>query len=165
MASRIVVAYPFHPLHGQLLEVVSTPRHREGAVTVRDPEGKRLKVPSWMLDEDASRVQLANQVVISVAALQALDELIRLHQEDDCSTASLLPRRLCDEQEPPANGEDDEANDLHKASLTRARVEATEDTRAPRRAQAARGARRADGRRHRGGVRGSGGKKQDRSSR
>lgn len=78
MASRIVVAYPFHPLHGQLLEVVSTPRHREGAVTVRDPEGKRLKVPAWMLDDDVSRVQLANQVTLSVAALQALDELICL---------------------------------------------------------------------------------------
>jgi len=56
------------------------PQKREGAVTVRDPGGKRLKVPSWMLDDDASRVQLANQVTISLAALQALDELIRLHQ-------------------------------------------------------------------------------------
>ncbi len=56
------------------------PRQREGAVTVRDPGGKRLKVPSWMLDDDVSQVQLANQVTISVAALQALDELILLHQ-------------------------------------------------------------------------------------
>jgi len=33
-----------------------------------------------MLDDDVSRVQLANQVTLSLAALQALDELIRLHQ-------------------------------------------------------------------------------------
>ncbi len=56
------------------------PRQREGAVTVRDPGGKRLNVPFWMLENDASRVQLANQVTLSIAALQALDELICLHQ-------------------------------------------------------------------------------------
>ena len=83
MASRIVVAYPFHPLHGQPLEVIRTPRCKEGAVTVRGPGGKRLKIPTWMLEEDASRVQLANQAVISAAALQALDELLNQLQGAD----------------------------------------------------------------------------------
>ncbi len=84
---------------------------------------------------------------------------------DPAASRWRLYRRLCSGQAPPAKGEDDEENDVYLADLAGARVEATDDARAPRRAQDTREARRADGRRHRAYVQGPGGKMEDRRNR
>ena len=42
VGSRVVVYYPFHPLHGRELEVVCAPRRGDGSATVVDPAGHHL---------------------------------------------------------------------------------------------------------------------------
>jgi len=51
---RVRIFYPFHPLHGLNLQVIRKGKRGDGAVCVRDPAGKRLKIPAWMLTPDSS---------------------------------------------------------------------------------------------------------------
>jgi hypothetical protein len=46
---QVRIFYPFHPLHGLNLQVIRKPKRGDGAVCFRDPAGKRLKIPAWML--------------------------------------------------------------------------------------------------------------------
>ena len=68
--------YPFHPLHGLELEVVCRPKSAVGAITVFDPQGKRLKIPSWMVSPQASGYQLSERAEICTRALIALTNLL-----------------------------------------------------------------------------------------
>jgi len=76
ISSKITVFYPFHPLHGLELEVVCKPKSGVGAITVIDPQGKRLKIPSWMVSPQASGYQLSERAEISIRALSALTNLL-----------------------------------------------------------------------------------------
>ena len=76
MGLRVTVYYPFHPWHGRELEVLCTPRDREGSVVVMDPGGGRIKVPRWMTCRDAARSTLAEQPEIDPRALLALARLL-----------------------------------------------------------------------------------------
>jgi len=75
--SRFTVHYRFHPLHGREVEAVSLPRHADGAVTVEDRPGCRLKIPLWMLSPAASRLSLDEQPCIRPRVLLELAELLR----------------------------------------------------------------------------------------
>jgi hypothetical protein len=70
------VFYPFHPLHGLSLQVIRKSQRGDGAVSIRDPAGKRLKIPVWMLSPDASHVQIVAQPLLSKEALLSLTSLI-----------------------------------------------------------------------------------------
>jgi hypothetical protein len=59
------------------LEVVSAPRRGDGAVTVIDPTGRHLKVPSWMLHAEAALASLTDRGVPSVASLLVVWLLLR----------------------------------------------------------------------------------------
>jgi len=139
---------------------------------------RRAELTSWSLGQQMRQLQVQRllpkvlQFSLYAANSAEYDDLhLRLRGVESTShydpgaCSWRLHRRLCGEQAPPAEGEDDEEHDVYRADLAGARVEATDDARAPRRAQETRGARRADGRRHRGGVQGSGGKKKDRRNR
>ena len=73
---RVRILYPFHPLHGVSLQVVRKPKRGDGAVSIRDPAGKRLKIPVWMLTPDASHMPIVEQPLLSKEALLSLTSLI-----------------------------------------------------------------------------------------
>jgi len=92
-ATSVQVLYPFHPLHGTSLQLIRQPKREDGAVTVLDPNGRRLKIPIWMLSAEAADARIAEQAYLSKHALQSLADLlaIRLPTEDDIHD-NLLPR-------------------------------------------------------------------------
>jgi hypothetical protein len=83
----VSVYYPFHPLHGQELAVLG-PRRRGEAVTVPDPTGVALVIPTWMVAPQAALIQLTAQPIISVRALTAVALLVNGHLQRS-SDASL----------------------------------------------------------------------------
>ena len=76
MGSTVQVYYPFHPLHGQELEVAYRARREDGCVTVIDSEGVRLQIPAWMLVAEAARHCLSSEAAISGSALLRLCDLV-----------------------------------------------------------------------------------------
>ena len=87
------VFYPFHPLHGASLQLIRRPRRGDGAITVLDTNGRRLKIPTWMLSAEAADARIAEQAYLSKHALQSLADLlaIRLPIENNIHD-NLLPR-------------------------------------------------------------------------
>ena len=51
--TKVQVFYPFHPLHGASVQILRRPKRGDGAVSVIDRAGKRLKIPVWMLSPEA----------------------------------------------------------------------------------------------------------------
>jgi hypothetical protein len=74
--SHVTVFYPFHPLHGATLQVVRRPKRGDGAVSVIDPTGKRLKIPVWMLRSGCVDTTIASQPTLSKDALLSLASLL-----------------------------------------------------------------------------------------
>ena len=75
-ATHVRVFYPFHPLYGYRLRVSRNPKRGDGAASVIDPAGKRLKIPVWMLSPEAADLKLHDQVHLSREALLNLSSLI-----------------------------------------------------------------------------------------
>ena len=92
-ATSVHVLYPFHPLHGASLQLIRQPKCGDGAVTVLDSNGRRLKIPAWMLSAEAADATIAEQAYLSKHALQSLADLLafRLPTEDN-NHDNLLPR-------------------------------------------------------------------------
>ena len=88
MPSTVTVHYPFHPLHNHCLDVVAWPRQATHAVTVRHPDGKTLKIPRWMLQPDAVRFRLSEQIELAASALLALVDM--LHSCSKVATTNQL---------------------------------------------------------------------------
>ena len=76
VVSTVVVFYPFHPLHGRTLDVACAPRDGDGAVTVIDVTGLRLKIPSWMLSPTAAEHRLSERAEVGSRALLCLARLV-----------------------------------------------------------------------------------------
>ena len=74
-----MVHYPFHPLRQQSLEVLAWPLQANLSVTVRHPDGSTLKIPLWMLDPAAARIDLHDQVELNLNAWLALAALLEAH--------------------------------------------------------------------------------------
>jgi len=77
------VFYRFHPLHGLELQIVCKPKRGAGALTVIDPQGTRLKIPSWMVSAQASEYQLSQRVEICIRALIALTNLLETNLKNE----------------------------------------------------------------------------------
>jgi hypothetical protein len=73
---RTKVYYPFHPLHGQEVELAWRARRVNDAATVIDREGVQRKMPAWMLSPEAARHCLSDKAAISASAWLALCELL-----------------------------------------------------------------------------------------
>jgi len=113
MGLETTVFYPFHPLCGRTVAVVS--RGKE-TVTVVAADERRLKIPIWMTRPDAVGYTISEQAAIDLRALLALSSVMRVGQLADHATLS----------EPaitPATGGEDETVG------TGARCEATESQR------------------------------------
>ena len=74
---HVQVFYPFHPLHGKTLRVICRPKARDGAVTVVEPSGSRLKIPVWMLSSDCADVEIEDKPHLGKDALVSLASLLR----------------------------------------------------------------------------------------
>ncbi len=75
-ATHVRVFYPFHPLYGCRLQVIRRPKRGDGAVSVLDPVGKRLKIPTWMLSPSAANIETTEQALLSREALFSLSSLL-----------------------------------------------------------------------------------------
>jgi hypothetical protein len=74
--TNVQVFYQFHPLHGSTLRVVRRPKQGDGAVSVSDPAGRRLKIPLWMLLPNSAEMKIAHQPLLSKEALLSLTSLL-----------------------------------------------------------------------------------------
>jgi len=74
--THVQVFYQFHPLHGSTLRVVRRPKQGDGAVSVSDPAGRRLKIPLWMLLPNSAEMKVAQQPLLSKEALLSLTSLL-----------------------------------------------------------------------------------------
>src|SRR4030095_2926625 len=73
---HVRIFYPFHPLCGLSLQVIRKPRRGDGTVTVVDPAGRRLKIPTWMLLPDSADVHIVEQPLLNEEALLSLTTLL-----------------------------------------------------------------------------------------
>jgi hypothetical protein len=76
-ATHVQVFYPFHPLHGYSLRILRRPKRGDGAVSVMDAAGKRLKIPVWMLLPAAADMKISEQSRLSREALLNVTLLLR----------------------------------------------------------------------------------------
>jgi hypothetical protein len=82
-ATEVKVFYPFHPLHGSTLQIQRRPKRGNGAASVIDRCGRRLKIPMWMLSPGSVDIQISEQAVLSKEALLSLSTLlVALRQRD-----------------------------------------------------------------------------------
>jgi hypothetical protein len=58
------------------LQVIRKPQRGDGAVSVVDPTGKRLKIPVWMLLPDSAQIKIAERAHLSREALLSLTSLL-----------------------------------------------------------------------------------------
>jgi hypothetical protein len=90
-ATHVQVFYPFHPLHGKTLRVICRPKAGDGAVTVLEPSGSRLKIPVWMLSSDCAAVEIGNKPHLGKDALLSLESLLAaVHTSADADHDNLL---------------------------------------------------------------------------
>ena len=74
--THVQVFYPYHPLHGYRLRVLRRPKRSDGAVSVLDSAGKRLKIPVWMLFPAVANVKTTKQALLTREALLNLTSLL-----------------------------------------------------------------------------------------
>ena len=90
-SNEVRVFYPFHPLHGSTLQIVRRPKRGDGAVSVIDGGGKRLKIPVWMLMPDCTAIKISDEVHLSRESLLSLMLLLSPHASEGRDHDNLLP--------------------------------------------------------------------------
>jgi hypothetical protein len=89
--AEVQVFYPFHPLYGATVQILRRPKRGDGAVSVIDQVGKRLKIPVWMLSPDSSGAKISERVHFSKEALLSLTSLLSPRDDEDRNHDNLLP--------------------------------------------------------------------------
>ena len=89
--TEVQVFYPFHPLHSATVQILRRPERGDGAVSVIDRAGKRLKIPVWMLSPEAAGIMISERVHLSKEALLSLTSLLSLRAGEDRDHDNLLP--------------------------------------------------------------------------
>src|SRR5215469_695771 len=72
----VQVFYSFHPLHGGTFQILRGPKRGDGAVSVMDPAGRRLKIPVWMLLPECAGIRISPRPHLGTEALLSLASLI-----------------------------------------------------------------------------------------
>ncbi|MBV9936944.1 MAG: hypothetical protein JO150_00450 [Acidobacteriaceae bacterium] len=96
--THVQVFYPFHPLYGYRLRVLRRPQRGDGAVSVIDPAGKRLKIPVWMLTPVSAHVPILPHATLHRESLLQL-ALLLPHQTASGSHDKLRPPSLDGDKE------------------------------------------------------------------
>ena len=89
--THVHVFYRFHPLCSSTLQIVRRPKRGDGAVSVIDQTGRRLKIPVWMLSPEAAGTVISEQIHLSKEALLSLASLLSLRAGEDHGHDNLLP--------------------------------------------------------------------------
>ena len=89
--AEVQVFYPFHPLYGSILRILRKPKRGDGAVSVIDRGGRRLKIPVWMLLPDCTAIKISDEVHLSRESLLSLTLLLSPHAPEDRDHDTLLP--------------------------------------------------------------------------
>src|SRR4030095_7395766 len=90
--ARVRVFYPFHPLYNFTLQVIRRPKRGDGAASVLDLSGRRLKIPLWMLSPDSSEIKVSDRAHVSREALLSLASLLAPLLDPESKTHdNLLP--------------------------------------------------------------------------
>jgi hypothetical protein len=87
---KVQVFYPFHPLRGATVQILRRPKREDGAVSVIDRSGKRLKIPVWMLSPETAQIMISEQAHLSKEALLSLASLLSLHAGENRGHDNLL---------------------------------------------------------------------------
>jgi hypothetical protein len=74
--THVQVFYPFHPLHGATLQIVRRPKRGDGAVSIIDQTGRRLKIPVWMLLPECAEIKIQERPRLSKEALLSITSLL-----------------------------------------------------------------------------------------
>jgi hypothetical protein len=82
--TAVHVYYPFHPLRGATLQVIRRPKRDDGAVSVLDQSGKRLKIPVWMLSPECGEIRFSQEPNLSRESLLSLASLISSLHNPEC---------------------------------------------------------------------------------
>ena len=89
--THVQVFYPFHPLHGATLQIVRKPKRGDGAVSIIEPTGRRLKIPVWMLLPECAEIKITERPRLSREALLSLTSLLTTpHNPKDHRRDNLL---------------------------------------------------------------------------
>ena len=90
-STHVQVFYPFHPLHGATLQIVRKPKRGDGAVSIIEPTGRRLKIPVWMLLPECAEIKITERPRLSREALLSLTSLLPTpHNPKDHGRDNLL---------------------------------------------------------------------------
>ena len=76
MSSKLTIVYPFHPYFQQQLKILKSPRKPDGCFVVRDPTGRDLAVPRWMVEEPTTQFVIGDSPHFPQENLRALCRLI-----------------------------------------------------------------------------------------
>ena len=90
-SAGVQVFYPFHPLYGSTLQILRRPKRGDGAVSVIDRAGRRLKIPVWMLSPDCAVIKISEEVHLSKTSLLSLMTLLSPHVPEHRVHDNLLP--------------------------------------------------------------------------
>jgi len=89
--THVQVFYPFHPLHGATLQIVRKPKRGDGAVSIIESTGRRLKIPVWMLLPECAEIKISERPRLSKEALLSLTSLLLTpHNSKDHGRDNLL---------------------------------------------------------------------------
>ena len=89
--THVHVFYPFHPLHDATLQIVRKPKRGDGAVSIIEPTGRRLKIPVWMLLPECAEIKISERPRLSKEALLSLTSLLLTpHNSKDHGRDNLL---------------------------------------------------------------------------
>lgn len=79
--------YPFHPLCGQSLRVYLRNRRGDPLATVF-AEGRRIQIPTWMLEPSAERFALSAKPSLEIPALLLIADAVEPLLDTACSDSA-----------------------------------------------------------------------------
>jgi hypothetical protein len=82
IGSRIKINYPFHPLYGSEVKVLSKSHNRDEAILVNAASGFCKEIPSWMIKPESTTYHISDVPKISIRAIKNLVELLRSSIDD-----------------------------------------------------------------------------------
>ena len=95
-ATEVKVFYPFHPLRGSTLQIQRRPKRGDGAASVADRMGKRLKIPMWMLSPSSAEIRISERAVLSKEALLSLSSVLAIRTRRDHDNLQPIAVDVCE---------------------------------------------------------------------
>ena len=95
-ATEVTVLYPFHPLRGSTLQIQRRPKRGDGAVSVSDRAGRRLKIPMWMLSPASAEIRISERAVLSKEALLLLSSVLAIQTQRDHDNLQPIAVDVCE---------------------------------------------------------------------